>query len=127
MHARFRSSLIRNMIRIASKTVYSTPCLSRGLKNKAAGIKFDFSESSFETHNCPKPPSSTVATKEELLSLYKVMVEIRRLEMACDQVRKEPVIKTILGLQRKADSWVLPSLNWSRSCCCWNGSCYSKK
>ena len=63
---------------------------TRSVKTKAgssaAATSFTFSEGSFETHNCPRPSMETAATKDELLSLYKVMVEIRRLEMACDQV-----------------------------------------
>jgi pyruvate dehydrogenase E1 component alpha subunit len=39
------------------------------------------------------PENVTTATKEELLDLYKVMVEIRRLEMACDQAYKGKLIR----------------------------------
>jgi hypothetical protein len=66
---------------------------TRSVKTKAGSLSaahpFTFSEGTFETHNCPHPSMDTTATKEELLSLYKVMVEIRRLEMACDQVITE--------------------------------------
>lgn len=59
---------------------------SSGKRCLATSATFEFRESAFETHNCPRPESSTVATRDELLELYRVMVEIRRLEMACDQV-----------------------------------------
>jgi hypothetical protein len=55
-------------------------------RSLATTAKFQFAEECFETHNCPRPSSETSTTREELLSLFKVMVEIRRLEMACDQV-----------------------------------------
>lgn len=73
----------------------------RSVKTKSAsgaGIAFTFNEGSFETHNCPRPSMDTMATKDELLSLYKVMVEIRRLEMACDQVLLTLFFDSLLGL-----------------------------
>ncbi|KAI8896907.1 Dehydrogenase, E1 component, partial [Globomyces pollinis-pini] len=54
---------------------------------------FHFNENTFQTHNCDLPPLKTTATKEELLDLYKTMVQIRRLEMACDQAYKGKLIR----------------------------------
>jgi pyruvate dehydrogenase E1 component alpha subunit len=58
-----------------------------------SSTQFVFPENTFETHNCPMPVDSTEATKEELLELYRVMTEIRRLEMACDQAYKSKLIR----------------------------------
>ncbi|KAI8916224.1 dehydrogenase E1 component-domain-containing protein [Gorgonomyces haynaldii] len=62
-------------------------------KTSADSATFKFGEATFETHNCPAPPSESTATKQELLDLYKVMVEIRRLETACDQAYKAKLIR----------------------------------
>jgi hypothetical protein len=53
---------------------------------RAKSTIIELKENSFETHNCPKPSISVKATSQELLSLFKTMNEIRRLEMACDSV-----------------------------------------
>jgi pyruvate dehydrogenase E1 component alpha subunit len=73
----------------AVKKVVGNQMQSRRLSS----AQFSFPENTFETHNCPLPESSTTATKDELLDLYKVMVEIRRLEMACDQAYKGKLIR----------------------------------
>lgn len=75
------SSSIKNIVKRQSKRTLST------------AEKFEFNEATFETHNCPRPPSFTEATREEMLDLYKKMVEIRRLEMACDQAYKAKLIR----------------------------------
>jgi hypothetical protein len=56
----------------------------RGISTSAA---FDFPEGTFDTHNCESPSHSTVLTREDALKFYTEMVQIRRLEMACDQVQ----------------------------------------
>jgi hypothetical protein len=51
-----------------------------------ATTSFDFPKGTFDVHNCPEPVNWTTATTDELLTLYKQMITIRRIEMACDQV-----------------------------------------
>ncbi|KAJ3345328.1 alpha subunit of pyruvate dehydrogenase [Kappamyces sp. JEL0680] len=72
------------------KTIVKQSKLQRTL---ATSTKFEFSEGSFDTHNCPRPAGETTATRDELINLFKVMVEIRRLEMACDQAYKAKQIR----------------------------------
>jgi pyruvate dehydrogenase E1 component alpha subunit len=67
--------------------------IRRVFQKRALSQTFKFPENTFETHNCEAPSSSTVATKKELFDLYKTMVEIRRLEMACDQAYKAKNIR----------------------------------
>jgi hypothetical protein len=125
-----RSSSCERMARILPKKPMTMSVAFRriltstaGKRNLATSATFEFRENSFETHNCPRPESSTIATREELLELYKVMVEIRRLEMACDQVQKN----LTSGLQIKTYSRILSLIDRAGSCSSWNGSCYTKK
>ncbi|KAJ3275385.1 alpha subunit of pyruvate dehydrogenase [Terramyces sp. JEL0728] len=67
--------------------------IPKGMRALNTSVTFDFPENTFTTHNCDLPPLQTVATRDEVLSLYKVMVEIRRLEMACDQAYKAKQIR----------------------------------
>lgn len=78
------------MLRILKSSSIGRNVIRRNLN---ASAKFEFSEATFETHNCPRPPSSTEATREEMIDLFKTMVEIRRLEMACDQAYKAKLIR----------------------------------
>jgi hypothetical protein len=57
-----------------------------GSRHSSTSATFKFEEGTFLTHNCEFSVGSATATKEELLLLFRQMVEIRRLEMACDQV-----------------------------------------
>ncbi|TPX51712.1 pyruvate dehydrogenase (acetyl-transferring) [Synchytrium endobioticum] len=54
---------------------------------------FQLPEDSFQTHNFQPPQLSTKATKSELLTLYRQMLSIRRLETACDQLYKSKLIR----------------------------------
>ena len=58
----------------------------RGIKYFSSVAKIQFPESTFAVHNCPVPALETEISRKDALELYKQMVEIRRLEMACDQV-----------------------------------------
>ncbi|KAH6572585.1 hypothetical protein BASA61_006979 [Batrachochytrium salamandrivorans] len=63
------------------------------LSDASTSSTFDFSETSFETHKCEALPTSTTATRSELLALYENMVLIRRLETACDNAYKGKLIR----------------------------------
>ncbi|KAJ3278995.1 alpha subunit of pyruvate dehydrogenase [Borealophlyctis nickersoniae] len=54
---------------------------------------FEFPETHFAMHNCEPVPLKTTATKDELIDLYKMMVSIRHLETACDQLYKSKMIR----------------------------------
>ncbi|KAJ3212592.1 alpha subunit of pyruvate dehydrogenase [Clydaea vesicula] len=50
-------------------------------------------ENTYETHNCEKPKLQVEETKESLINLYRSMMLIRRLELACDQLYKAKLIR----------------------------------
>lgn len=52
-----------------------------------------FPADSFNTHKFPEPPKETTVTGKELLSMFRTMVEIRRLETASDQLYKAKMIR----------------------------------
>ncbi|KAJ3196093.1 alpha subunit of pyruvate dehydrogenase [Irineochytrium annulatum] len=54
---------------------------------------FSFPEHTFATHNFPALPKETTATSAELLSLYRTMQMIRRLEQASDMLYKSKLIR----------------------------------
>ncbi|KAJ1561896.1 alpha subunit of pyruvate dehydrogenase [Nowakowskiella sp. JEL0078] len=54
---------------------------------------FDLGENSFETHNCDFPVTTTSLSRKELLDLYKLMVSIRKLEIAADSLYKKRDIR----------------------------------
>lgn len=54
---------------------------------------FEFAADTFSVHKCEQPPSTTTATRAEMLALYTNMVEVRRLETACDQAYKSKLIR----------------------------------
>jgi pyruvate dehydrogenase E1 component alpha subunit len=59
-------------------------------------FSFDLPIDSYETFKLPdasQPSQTAVATKETLLSLYRTMVQIRRLETASDSLYKAKLIR----------------------------------
>jgi len=68
---------------------------TRGARRySSSSFTFELPETSYETHKLETGPNKTVsATKQELLDLYKMMVQIRRLETASDQLYKSKLIR----------------------------------
>ncbi|KAJ3342955.1 alpha subunit of pyruvate dehydrogenase [Gonapodya sp. JEL0774] len=57
-------------------------------------FEFDLEASTYESHlDCPMPPLKTSATKADLLSIYRSMVTIRRIETAADALYKSRMIR----------------------------------
>lgn len=66
----------------------------RTRRYSSSSFTFELPETSFETHKLSSGPNKTVsASKQELLELYKMMVQIRRLETASDQLYKSKLIR----------------------------------
>ncbi|KAJ3218420.1 alpha subunit of pyruvate dehydrogenase [Dinochytrium kinnereticum] len=54
---------------------------------------FDFPDNSFAVHNFPALPTQTSATRDELITMYRTMQVIRRLEQASDMLYKSKLIR----------------------------------
>lgn len=71
--------------------------LPRGLSARtfasAGEVTINFSPETFETHRIETPPLSTTTTKEEMLSYYRTMVLLRRMEMEADKLYKAKFIR----------------------------------
>ncbi|KAJ3109285.1 alpha subunit of pyruvate dehydrogenase [Phlyctochytrium planicorne] len=79
-------------------SLFSTSQPNRAAETAAStdgsqSFNFDFVENTFATHNFPALPSTTTATRDELLSLYRTMQIIRRLEQASDMLYKSKLIR----------------------------------
>lgn len=60
------------------------------------GYKFHFAP--YDAHRVTPPPSEAVATKDELLTYYRQIFTIRRMETAADQLYKQKLIRGFLHL-----------------------------
>jgi pyruvate dehydrogenase E1 component alpha subunit len=56
-------------------------------------ITLKLHEDSFRAHNCDKPGLEVQVTKDELLTMYKEMQTMRRMEMAADALYKAKLIR----------------------------------
>jgi len=62
------------------------------------GYKFKFT-TPYEAHRLPATPrNEAVTTRDELLAYYREMFAIRRMEIACDQLYKQKLIRGFLHL-----------------------------
>ncbi|KAF9957004.1 alpha subunit of pyruvate dehydrogenase [Mortierella alpina] len=79
--------------RVAAARI-STPTL-RMLSSSAAArdVSIRLPEDSFETYKCDAPSLEVKVKKEDLVSMYKSMVAMRRMEMAADGLYKAKLIR----------------------------------
>jgi len=56
-------------------------------------ITLKLHEESFRAYNCDKPSLEVQVTKDELLTMYKEMQTMRRMEMAADALYKAKLIR----------------------------------
>lgn len=71
------------------------PSLARGAPRArlfSASATFEL-ETKFETHLCDSPAQETVATKDELMTYFRKMYTVRRMEITCDTEYKARLIR----------------------------------
>ncbi|KAJ3413001.1 alpha subunit of pyruvate dehydrogenase [Chytridiales sp. JEL 0842] len=96
LHARNNSSVTGSFFRTAASLFSSSgrsQAAAAASSDSSPSFKFEFNADDFETHNFPMPALETTATRAELLDLYRVMLQIRRLETASDQLYKSKMIR----------------------------------
>lgn len=111
--------MIRQTANLLSKKGVTKYCL-RSFSSASATASFDIS-GSFQTHNLESAPGDVVeSSKEELMSYFEKMYEMRRMEITCDNEYKarnirgfchlydgqEAVAMGIDSALTKEDSWI---------------------
>lgn len=61
--------------------------------NLEQSITMKLPEDSFRAHNCEKPSLEVQVTKDELLTMYREMQTIRRLEIAAEALYKADLVR----------------------------------
>jgi pyruvate dehydrogenase E1 component alpha subunit len=57
------------------------------------GTQLTHLQGTFEVYKCEMPPQHAETTREELLSLYRTMVRIRKMELTADNLYKQKLIR----------------------------------
>jgi len=66
---------------------------SRSFATESKPIKMDFKPQTFQAYKCHGPDHHTTTTKEELLGFFKMMTQIRRMEITADNLYKQKLIR----------------------------------
>jgi pyruvate dehydrogenase E1 component alpha subunit len=93
--ARIRSHIPRRIPKFvrAIQTSADTTQLQEALSDHSKPFTVKLHDDSFRTHNCDMPSLDVEVSKDELLTMYRQMQTMRRMEMAADALYKAKLVR----------------------------------
>ncbi|BGP35977.1 alpha subunit of pyruvate dehydrogenase [Rhodotorula toruloides] len=76
-----------------ARSVQTTADSARAIDTSGDKVKVQLHEEYFKAYRCDTPSLEMEVPKNQLIQVYKDMVEMRRMEMACDQLYKAKMIR----------------------------------
>ena len=77
----------------AIQTSADTTQLQEALSDHSKSFTVKLHDDSFRTHNCDMPSLDVEVSKDELLTMYRQMQTMRRMEMAADALYKAKLVR----------------------------------